>query len=29
MCLKTTKGKKVTHLLICVFVLFVHAKKRE
>ena len=27
--LKTSKGKKVTYLFICVFVLFVRAKKRE
>ena len=29
MCLKTSKGKKVTYFLICVFVLLVHAKKRK
>ena len=29
MYLKTSKGKKVTYLLICVFVLFVRTKKRE
>ena len=27
--LKTSKEKKVTHSLICVFVIFVRAKKRE
>ena len=28
MCLKISKGEKVSCLLICVFVLFVHVKKR-
>ena len=27
--LKTSKEKKVTHSLICVFIIFVRAKKRE
>ena len=29
MCLKTSKGKKVTYSLICVFVLFVRVKKEN
>ena len=28
-CLKISKGKKVTYSLICVFLLFVHAKKTK
>ena len=29
MCLKESKGEKVTYFLVCIFVLFMHAKKRE